>query len=92
MPEQLGRVYLGLTDEAPGPIPDVPEPTPDEVTFLLDTVNTALATALSTADVIGAYAGLRPLLDTGAGRPPTSPATTPSSNPTPGCSAWWAAS
>ena len=28
MPEQLGRVYLGLTDEdAPGPIPDVPEPT-----------------------------------------------------------------
>lgn len=29
MPEQLGRVYLGLTDEAaPGPIPDVPEPTP----------------------------------------------------------------
>ena len=69
MPEQLGRVYLGLTDEeAPGPIPDVPEPTADEVTFLLDTVNTALATALSTADVIGAYAGLRPLLDTGAGR------------------------
>ena len=28
MPEQLGRVYLGLTDEdAPGPIPDVPQPT-----------------------------------------------------------------
>jgi glycerol-3-phosphate dehydrogenase len=69
MPEQLGRVYLGLTDEAaPGPIPDVPEPSPDEVTFLLDTVNTALGTALGTADVIGAYAGLRPLIDTGAGR------------------------
>ena len=32
MPEQLGRVYLGLTDEdAPGPIPDEPEPTPAEV-------------------------------------------------------------
>lgn len=69
MPEQLGRVYLGLTDEeAPGPIPDVPQPTPAEITFLLDTVNTALATALSTADVIGAYAGLRPLVDTGQGR------------------------
>jgi glycerol-3-phosphate dehydrogenase len=69
MPEQLGRVYLGLTDEeAPGPIPDVPEPTPQEVTFLLDTVNTALQTALTTADVTGAYAGLRPLIDAGEGR------------------------
>jgi glycerol-3-phosphate dehydrogenase len=69
MPEQLGRVYLGLTDEeAPGPIPDVPEPTADEVTFLLDTVNTALQTSLTTADVAGAYAGLRPLIDAGEGR------------------------
>ncbi|MGD1256628.1 glycerol-3-phosphate dehydrogenase/oxidase [Mycobacterium seoulense] len=69
MPEQLGRVYLGLTDEAaPGPIPDVPTPSGDEVTFLLDTVNTALGAALGPADVIGAYAGLRPLIDTGEGR------------------------
>lgn len=69
MPEQLGRVYLGLTDEdAPGPIPDVPEPTTQEVTFLLDTVNTALQTALTPADVIGAYAGLRPLIEA-VGRP-----------------------
>ena len=64
MPEQLGRVYLGLTDEdAPGPIPDVPEPTAGEVSFLLDTVNTALQTALTPADVTGAYAGLRPLIE-----------------------------
>jgi glycerol-3-phosphate dehydrogenase len=69
MPEQLGRVYLGLTDEAaPGPIPDVPEPSAGEISFLLDTVNTALQTALTTADVIGSYAGLRPLVDTGEGR------------------------
>ncbi|MDT5067211.1 MAG: glycerol-3-phosphate dehydrogenase [Mycobacterium sp.] len=69
MPEQLGRVYLGLTDEdAPGPIPDVPEPTSAEVAFLLDTVNTALDVALGPADVIGTYAGLRPLIDTGEGR------------------------
>ncbi|MGA8253542.1 MAG: glycerol-3-phosphate dehydrogenase/oxidase [Mycobacterium sp.] len=69
MPEQLGRVYLGLTDEdAPGPIPDVPEPSSAEVAFLLDTVNTALGTALGREDVIGAYAGLRPLIDTGEGR------------------------
>lgn len=63
LPAQLGRIYLGLTDEeAPGPIPDVPEPTAEEVRFLLDTVNTALATPLTTADVTGAYAGLRPLI------------------------------
>ena len=68
MPEQLGRVYLGLTDEdAPGPIPDVAEPTQEEVGFLLDTVNTALDTKLGREDVIGAYAGLRPLIDNGAG-------------------------
>jgi glycerol-3-phosphate dehydrogenase len=69
MPEQLGRVYLGLTDEAaPGPVPDVPEPSTAEISFLLDTVNTALETSLTTTDVIGAYAGLRPLVDTGEGR------------------------
>jgi glycerol-3-phosphate dehydrogenase len=69
MPEQLGRVYLGLTDEdAPGPIPDVPQPTAEETSFLLDTVNTALGVALGPADVIGAYAGLRPLIDAGEGR------------------------
>ncbi|MBV8964725.1 MAG: glycerol-3-phosphate dehydrogenase/oxidase, partial [Mycobacteriaceae bacterium] len=69
MPEQLGRVYLGLTDEdAPGPIPDVPQPTSEEITFLLDTVNTALDVALSRHDVVGAYAGLRPLVDAGEGR------------------------
>ena len=66
LPVQLGRVYLGLTDEeAPGPIPDVPQPTPEEITFLLDTANTALQRALTPADVIGAFAGLRPLIDAG---------------------------
>ena len=69
MPEQLGRVYLGLTDEeAPGSIPDVPQPTSEEVSFLLDVANSALGITLDGADVIGAYAGLRPLIDSGAGR------------------------
>ena len=69
MPEQLGRIYLGLTDEeAPGPIPDLPQPTSGEIEFLLGVVNTALGITLGRADVIGSYAGLRPLIDTGAGR------------------------
>lgn len=68
LPAQLGRVYLGLTDEAaPGEIPDVPVPADTEIDFLLTTVNTALDRDLTRADVLAAFAGLRPLLDTGGG-------------------------
>ncbi len=68
MPEQLGRVYLGLTDEdAPGPIPDEPAATDHEIDFLLDTINTALAKPLTRADVLATYSGLRPLVDVGDG-------------------------
>ncbi|MBP1158343.1 glycerol-3-phosphate dehydrogenase/oxidase [Rhodococcus sp. PvR099] len=68
LPAQLGRVYLGLTDEAiEGEIPDVPQAADFEIDFLLDTVNTALGTPLTRADVLATYSGLRPLLDTGEG-------------------------
>ena len=67
MPEQLGRIYLGLTDEdAPGPIPDVPQASSTEIDFLLHTLNTVLGTRVTAADVVGTYAGLRPLIDLGA--------------------------
>jgi glycerol-3-phosphate dehydrogenase len=70
MPEQLGRVYLGLTDEdAPGPIPDEPVAAEHEIDFLLDTINTALGRSLTRADVLGTYSGLRPLVDVGGGAP-----------------------
>ena len=46
----------------------MPQPTSGEIAFLLDVVNTALGVTLDRADVIGSYAGLRPLIDTGAGR------------------------
>ncbi len=63
LPQPDGLVYLGLTDEAvDGEPPDVPEPSPDEVDFLLTTVSAGLARPLTRADVIGSYAGLRPLL------------------------------
>jgi glycerol-3-phosphate dehydrogenase len=64
MPEQLGRVYLGLTDEdAPGPVPDEPVAAEHEIDFLLDTINTALQRKLTRADVLGTYSGLRPLVE-----------------------------
>ncbi|UGT54096.1 glycerol-3-phosphate dehydrogenase/oxidase [Nocardia asteroides] len=65
LPAAHGRVYLGLTDEdAPGSIPDEPQPTEDEIDFLLDTINTALREPLTRADIRGRFAGLRPLLKT----------------------------
>ncbi|MBS1697366.1 MAG: glycerol-3-phosphate dehydrogenase/oxidase [Actinobacteria bacterium] len=67
LPQQLGRVVVGLTDEdAPGPVPSVAVPTEPEIRFLLDTLNRGLRTPVRRDQVRGAYAGLRPLVDTGA--------------------------
>ncbi|HEV7933876.1 MAG TPA: glycerol-3-phosphate dehydrogenase/oxidase [Actinomadura sp.] len=66
LPQGDGRVYVGLTDEpADGPIPDVPEATEAEIGFLLDVLGSALEVPVRRDDVIGAFAGLRPLLDDG---------------------------
>ncbi len=63
VPQPDGLVYVGLTDvPVDGPTPDVPEPTEAEVEFLLRTTSAALARPLTRDDVVGAYAGLRPLL------------------------------
>lgn len=66
LPQPDGQIYVGLTDEpADGPVPDVAEPTEIEIGFLLDVVAASFSRPLRRSDVIGAYAGLRPLLDTG---------------------------
>jgi glycerol-3-phosphate dehydrogenase len=64
LPQADGLVYLGLTDEpVEGPVPDSdPVPSDAEVQQLLDTVNQVLAEPLTRADLVGAYAGLRPLV------------------------------
>ncbi|WP_295624069.1 glycerol-3-phosphate dehydrogenase/oxidase [uncultured Corynebacterium sp.] len=68
LPAQLGRAYVGITDEAsPGPIPDVPEVPEADVVFLLDVINRFLERPLTRDDVIGAFSGLRPLIDAGDG-------------------------
>lgn len=67
LPQQLGRVVVGLTDEdAPGPVPAVAAPTEAEIRFLLDTLNPGLRTPVRRDQVRGAYAGLRPLVGTDA--------------------------
>ena len=64
LPQPDGTVYVGLTDEpAHGPVPDVPHPTEPEIGFLLDVVSAAFERPIHRTDVVGAFAGLRPLLD-----------------------------
>jgi glycerol-3-phosphate dehydrogenase len=68
LPQPDGTIYAGLTDEAvEGELPDVPEPSEPEIGFLLDVVSAAFSRPLHRTDVVGAYAGLRPLLDTADG-------------------------
>jgi glycerol-3-phosphate dehydrogenase len=63
VPQQEGLVYVGLTDvPVDGVQPDVPEPSEEEISFLLATTSAALARPLDPGDVLGVYAGLRPLL------------------------------
>jgi glycerol-3-phosphate dehydrogenase len=64
LPQADGLVYLGLTDEPyEGDIPDEPVAPQSDVDFLLDVASSVLARPLTQADVLGSYAGLRPLLD-----------------------------
>jgi glycerol-3-phosphate dehydrogenase len=64
IPQRSGVAYVGLTDEpAPGPIPDVPVAPEKDIDFLLTTLSATLEVPLTRADVLGTYAGLRPLVD-----------------------------
>ncbi len=65
LPQPDGTYYVGLTDEPVDgdEIPDVPEPSEAEIGFLLDVVAAAFDRPLRRDDVVGAFAGLRPLLD-----------------------------
>jgi glycerol-3-phosphate dehydrogenase len=67
VPRPDGLVMVGITD-APhdGPIPDVPQVDAGEEAFLLTAIGRVLERAPTPADVVGRFAGLRPLLDTQA--------------------------
>ncbi|HSP39483.1 MAG TPA: glycerol-3-phosphate dehydrogenase/oxidase [Frankiaceae bacterium] len=62
LPHPDGTLHVGLTDDPIDERPDVPTATEDEVRFLLDTLSPLLSRRLTTDDVIGSFAGLRPLV------------------------------
>jgi glycerol-3-phosphate dehydrogenase len=60
------RVYLGTTDtEYDGPLDD-PQVTPQDVAYILDALNGFITQPLDVNDVLGTWAGLRPLLHNAA--------------------------
>jgi glycerol-3-phosphate dehydrogenase len=61
----LGRTLVGTTDvEYEGPLDHI-EPSHADVEYLLSAINAFFATSLSTSDLTGAFAGVRPLISTG---------------------------
>jgi glycerol-3-phosphate dehydrogenase len=60
-----GRTLIGTTDnDFDGDI-DHPRPAGDDIAYLLDAVNEFFGVSLGEADLVGAYAGVRPLIATG---------------------------
>lgn len=63
VPRADGLVMIGITDVPfGGPIPDAPAVDADEEAFLLGAIGRVLERTLTSADVVGRFAGLRPLL------------------------------
>jgi glycerol-3-phosphate dehydrogenase len=70
VPRPDGTVQVGLTDDAVETIEDEPTVTADDERFLLETLSSGLRTPVTSSDVVGSFAGLRPLLGTaGDGSP-----------------------
>jgi glycerol-3-phosphate dehydrogenase len=63
VPQPEGWVLAGITDEAVEDSPEVPVPDDSEIGWILSTLSTALGRPLSDDDVIGRFAGIRPLVD-----------------------------
>ena len=60
-----GRTLVGTTDnDYEGPLDHVPA-SGEDIAYLLEAVNSYFGAALGTDDLVGAYAGVRPLISTG---------------------------
>jgi glycerol-3-phosphate dehydrogenase len=60
-----GRTLIGTTDNDFEGDTRHPRPGEDEVEYLLDAANAFFGTALGAGDLVGAYAGVRPLISSG---------------------------
>src|SRR5215475_6934458 len=60
-----GRTLVGTTDNDFDGEVDHPRPGDGEVEYLLEAVNAFFGTELGRSDLVGAYAGVRPLISTG---------------------------
>ncbi|HWB69781.1 MAG TPA: glycerol-3-phosphate dehydrogenase/oxidase, partial [Solirubrobacterales bacterium] len=60
-----GRTLIGTTDNDYAGDTVHPKPAEDDVEYLLDAVNSFFGTSLGGSDLVGAYAGVRPLISTG---------------------------
>ncbi len=69
LPHPDGIIHVGLTDDpVEGPLPEVPVAQEHEIAFLLDTLSLGLEVPLSRGDVVGSFAGVRPLVAGAEGR------------------------
>ena len=62
VPRPDGTVQVGLTDDAVDVIEDEPAVTAADEKFLLETLSSGLTRDVTSEDVVGRFAGLRPLL------------------------------
>jgi glycerol-3-phosphate dehydrogenase len=60
-----GRALIGTTDNDYDGDIDHPQPSAEDITYLLDAVNSYFGVELDAGDLTGAYAGVRPLISTG---------------------------
>jgi glycerol-3-phosphate dehydrogenase len=65
----MEKTLIGTTDTITGESPDSLSVTPAEIGYLLEGYNRYFMTALQSSDVLGTFAGLRPLMRSSSGKP-----------------------
>ncbi|WP_176592618.1 glycerol-3-phosphate dehydrogenase [Sphingobium sp. EM0848] len=69
IPYQRDFTLIGTTDRDHHGPPDHPHPDAEEIAYLCEGANRYFARSIGPQDVLWSYAGVRPLVDDGSGRP-----------------------